>query len=131
MVNIKLHLYFPGWVGVGVVIIKLKANLSSISHLTSQLELSLAIIVVQDYLRLEILIFIISNQTAVKVDLRLCCLGFDKTCRPSQYDTQISFSRNISFFWWQAFWHKKSRLFTLLTHFFPYNFFIFRTQHSQ
>ena len=42
MVNIKLHLYFPGWVGVGVVIIKLKANLSSTSHLTSQLELSLA-----------------------------------------------------------------------------------------
>ena len=30
MVNFKLHLYFPGgWVGVGVVIIKLKANLSS------------------------------------------------------------------------------------------------------
>ena len=29
-----------GW--VGVVIIKLKANLSSTSHLTSQLELSLA-----------------------------------------------------------------------------------------
>ena len=28
--------------GVGVVIIKLKANLSSTSHLTSQLELSLA-----------------------------------------------------------------------------------------
>ena len=32
MVNIKLHLYFPGWglggwVGGGVVIIKLKANL--------------------------------------------------------------------------------------------------------
>ena len=27
MVNFKLHLYFPGW--VGVVIIKLKANLSS------------------------------------------------------------------------------------------------------
>ena len=43
MVNIKLHLYFPGWVGVGVVIIKLKTNLSSTSHLTSQLELSLAI----------------------------------------------------------------------------------------
>ena len=48
MVNIKLHLYFPGWVGVGVggggwvVIIKLKANLSSTSHFTSQLELSLA-----------------------------------------------------------------------------------------
>ena len=40
-----MHLYFPGWVGVGgvgVVIIKLKANLSSTSHLTSQLELSLA-----------------------------------------------------------------------------------------
>ena len=33
---------FPG--RVGVVIIKLKANLSSTSHLTSQLELSLAII---------------------------------------------------------------------------------------
>ena len=30
-----------GW--VGVVIIELKANLSSTSHLTSQLELSLAI----------------------------------------------------------------------------------------
>ena len=31
MVTFKLHLYFPGWVGVGgwVVIIKLKANLSS------------------------------------------------------------------------------------------------------
>ena len=31
MANFKLHLYFPGWVGVGgwVVIIKLKANLSS------------------------------------------------------------------------------------------------------
>ena len=30
MVNFKLHLYFPGWVGgVGVVVIKLKANLSS------------------------------------------------------------------------------------------------------
>ena len=30
MVNFKLHLYFPGWVGgVGVVIIKLKAKLSS------------------------------------------------------------------------------------------------------
>ena len=29
MVNFKLHLYFPGWVGVGVVIIKLKANLSA------------------------------------------------------------------------------------------------------
>ena len=45
MVNIKLHLYFPGWGWgwVGVVIIKLKANLSSTSHLTSQLELSLAI----------------------------------------------------------------------------------------
>ena len=45
MVNIKLHLYFPGWVGGwgGVVIIKLKANLSSTSHLTSQLELSLSI----------------------------------------------------------------------------------------
>ena len=59
MVNCKLHLYFPGWVGwlrrlcgglvaeamwwVGVVIIELKANLSSTSHLTSQLELSLAI----------------------------------------------------------------------------------------
>ena len=43
MVNIKLHLYFPGLVGVGVVIIKLKTNLSSTSHLTSQLELSLAI----------------------------------------------------------------------------------------
>ena len=42
MVNFKLHLYFPGW--VGVVIIKLKANLSSTSHLTSQLELSLAIL---------------------------------------------------------------------------------------
>ena len=42
MVNIKLHLYFPGVGWVGVVIIKLKANLSSTSHLTSQLELSLA-----------------------------------------------------------------------------------------
>ena len=44
MVYFKLHLYFPWWVGVGVVIIKLKANLSSTSHLTSQLELSLAIV---------------------------------------------------------------------------------------
>ena len=43
MVNFKQHLYFPGWVGLGVVIIKLQANLSSTSHLTSQLELSLAI----------------------------------------------------------------------------------------
>ena len=43
MVHFKLHLYFPGWVGVGVVIIIFKANLSSTSHLTSQLELSLAI----------------------------------------------------------------------------------------
>ena len=45
MVNIKLQLYFPGWVGwvgVGVKIIKPKANPSSTSHLTSQLELSLA-----------------------------------------------------------------------------------------
>ena len=32
------------WVGVGVVIIELKANLSSTSHLTSQLELSFAIL---------------------------------------------------------------------------------------
>ena len=39
MVNFKLHLYFPG---VGVVKIKLKANLTSTSNLTSQLELSLA-----------------------------------------------------------------------------------------
>ena len=31
-------------------------------------------------------IFIISNEAAVKVDLRLCCLGFDKTSRPSQYE---------------------------------------------
>ena len=49
MVNFKLHLYFPGWgwVGgwLGVVIIELKANLSSTSHLTSQLEVSLAKIV--------------------------------------------------------------------------------------
>ena len=51
MVNIKLHLYFPGWVGVGVVIIKLKANLSSTSHLTSQLELSLAKPNVQNMMR--------------------------------------------------------------------------------
>ena len=29
MVNIKLHLYFRGWGWVGVVIIKLEANLSS------------------------------------------------------------------------------------------------------
>ena len=31
MANFKLYLYFPGWVGgwLGVVIIKLKANLSS------------------------------------------------------------------------------------------------------
>ena len=29
MVNFKLHLYFPGGVWVGVVIIKLKADLSS------------------------------------------------------------------------------------------------------
>ena len=40
MVNIKLHLYFPGWGWVGVVIIKLKANLSSN---WTELELSLAI----------------------------------------------------------------------------------------
>ena len=43
LANLKLHLYFPGGGWVGVVIIKLEANLSSTSHLTSQLELSLAI----------------------------------------------------------------------------------------
>ena len=59
MVNFKLHLYFPGGGGgwVGVVIIKLKANLSSTGHLTSQLELSLAIIIIiiklGSYLRLN------------------------------------------------------------------------------
>ena len=46
MVNFKLDLYFPGGGSEGgwveVVITESKANLSSTSHLTSQLELSLA-----------------------------------------------------------------------------------------
>ena len=47
MATFKLHLYFPGWVGVGVgvVVIKLKANLSSNwTELVTgtELELSLA-----------------------------------------------------------------------------------------